>query len=33
MGSKARDLVCSRYDWNTIGQQLKTIYEEAAHVQ
>lgn len=33
LGVAARKLVCDRYDWNIIGQKLKTIYEEAIHVQ
>ncbi len=29
IGIVARKLVCDRYDWNTIGQKLKMIYEES----
>jgi glycosyltransferase involved in cell wall biosynthesis len=32
IGTEARKLVCDQYDWNTIGQKLKTIYEEKVHV-
>ncbi len=31
MGRAGRDLVCSFYDWNIIGERLNTIYQEVAH--
>ena len=33
IGIEARKFVCGKYDWNIIGQKLKTIYEESIHVQ
>jgi polysaccharide biosynthesis protein PslH len=31
IGIEARKFVCGKYDWNIIGQKLKTIYEESVH--
>lgn len=31
IGSKARELVCQKYDWKIVGEKLNTIYQEAAH--
>ena len=33
IGIEARKFVCGKYDWNIIGQKLRTIYEESVHVQ
>jgi sugar transferase (PEP-CTERM/EpsH1 system associated) len=33
IATQARGLVCSRYDWNIIGQKLKDIYTQTAYVQ
>lgn len=32
IGQQARQFVCDHYDWNLIGQKLKSIYEESSHV-
>ncbi len=31
LGREAREFVCQKYDWNTIGEKLNTIYEKATH--